>query len=810
MHYAVLKIKLFQRWGRIEDLEEAIEKGKHAMAETREEHKAYTERLNNLGIMLESRYMRTGNMEDLEEAIRVARQTVDVTPKDHPDLAAWLNNLGSKLVRRYERTGKMGDLEEAIRVARQAVDVTPEGYPHLAGFLNNLGIKLRSRYERMGKMEDLEEAIRVVRQAVDATPEDHPDLAALLNTLGNILGSRYERTEKIEDLEEAIRVARRAIGRLNNLGNKLDLEEAIRVARRAIGVTPEDHPDLAGRLNNLGIQLESRYEHTEKMEDLEEAIRVARQAVDVTPEDHLDLAGFLNNLGIKLGSRYERMGNMEDLEEAIRVTHYAWKCENATPFIRIRASTQAIRLLQMKAISMLPYYVVSHFSGLATTACSLALQTGKGPEAALEVLEQGRGVILSILMDDRSDTSELKAAYPLLCAQYESLCLEVNKSTKDIMDDRIRRSASASRREAIAKLEQCFHKGLTAKQMQSCSAEGSVIVVNVTDLRSDAIIVTADASSKAQDWVNQDLTAPLKNGNNKAYCQFLLWLWHGCVRPVLDELQLYAQPSADNLPRVWWIGTGIASSFPFHSAGDISNRPKESTCYRIISSYTPTFKALRYAQDRARTTTLSRRDSWKPVVVTMPKTPSAGDLPGTTAESSEVIAAMGLSLSKGLPMEHPNVASTLVQLQKCNIAHFACHGVSDPDDPSRSGLILQTVGTDTEEPRQDILSAEIAYLSACSTAQNRVVRLSDEVLHVVSGFQIAGFRHVVGCLWPSDDSVCIDVAKLFYSELFRNGTARYNDRAVALALHKAVVKVRESDNYCKRPLRWAQYVHFGA
>jgi hypothetical protein len=31
-----------------------------------------------------------------------------------------------------------------------------------------------------------------------------------------------------------------------------------------------------------------------------------------------------------------------------------------------------------------------------------------------------------------------------------------------------------------------------------------------------------------------------------------------------------------------------------------------------------------------------------------------------------------------------------------------------------------------------------------------------------------------------------------------------------LALHRAVVKVRERREYCMRPLLWAQYVHFGA
>lgn len=59
--------------------------------------------------------------------------------------------------------------------------------------------------------------------------------------------------------------------------------------------------------------------------------------------------------------------------------------------------------------------------------------------------------------------------------------------------------------------------------------------------------------------------------------------------------------------------------------------------------------------------------------------------------------------------------------------HLACHGMSDQVDPSERGLLLQTARTAMVESRQDLLSvrevcqanlpgAEIAYLSACSTA----------------------------------------------------------------------------------------------
>lgn len=218
----------------------------------------------------------------------------------------------------------------------------------------------------------------------------------------------------------------------------------------------------------------------------------------------------------------------------------------------------------------------------------------------------------------------------------------------------------------------------------------------------------------------------------------------------------------------------------------------------LCASEIPTIKALQYARERVNIANLSFDDRRNVLIVTMPQTPNAEALPGARAEGSEVMATIGSSASVET-LELPDVAAAMARLQQCHIAHFACNGLSNPYDPSESGLILQTACTGTE-PRQDILNvrtacqaylvhAEIAYLSACSTAQNRAVRLSDEVLHIVSGFQIAGFQHVIGCLWPSDDKVCVDVAKTFYSGLSQDGNMRCDDRAVALALHKAILKV---------------------
>lgn len=156
----------------------------------------------------------------------------------------------------------------------------------------------------------------------------------------------------------------------------------------------------------------------------------------------------------------------------------------------------------------------------------------------------------------------------------------------------------------------------------------------------------------------------------------------------------------------------------------------------------------------------------------MLETPNAQSLQGARAKRSKIMATLGSSISVET-LEYPDVASVMARLQQCDIAHFACHGVSNPVDSSKSDLILQTT---IEESRQNILNvriacqanlahAKIAYLLACSIAQNRAMRLLDEVLHVVSEFQVAKFRHVVGCLWSSNDNVCVDVAKSFYSKL---------------------------------------------
>lgn len=84
----------------------------------------------------------------------------------------------------------------------------------------------------------------------------------------------------------------------------------------------------------------------------------------------------------------------------------------------------------------------------------------------------------------------------------------------------------------------------------------------------------------------------------------------------------------------------------------------------------------------------------------------------------------------------------------------------------------------------------LAYLSACSTGVNQASKPTDEVIHLVSAFQLADFRHVVGTLWEVLDQHCIAVARVLYKTIRDEGMT---DMAIIRGLHQAVRALRDEE-----------------
>ena len=161
------------------------------------------------------------------------------------------------------------------------------------------------------------------------------------------------------------------------------------------------------------------------------------------------------------------------------------------------------------------------------------------------------------------------------------------------------------------------------------------------------------------------------------------------------------------------------------------------------------------------------------------------------------------------------------RLPSYDLVHFACHGMVNPQSPFSSGLVLCRDEVETSfqvNTRNSILTVEkmtsintqrsyLAFLSACCTAENVLVDLIDEGIHLASSFQLAGYPQVIASLWEADDALSVAIAETFYRITFTESEiVGYDD--IAYALYDALLAARR---ICERyPLSWATTVHFGA
>jgi CHAT domain-containing protein len=296
------------------------------------------------------------------------------------------------------------------------------------------------------------------------------------------------------------------------------------------------------------------------------------------------------------------------------------------------------------------------------------------------------------------------------------------------------------------------------------------------------------------------------------------------VKLVLSELETmgyFGSIRSAQCPRVWWIGCGMASSFPFHAAGvDFGPASLENTLSRVVPSYTPTIKALAHSRLRASiptTDNAGKNNIDSILLVTMPTTVGQRSLPGVDKERNAIqLSCRGVCEVKELRL--PTAKSVLEELDQSRIAHFACHGLSDPTNPYDSHLLLQKKvdGKATLDKLTMLevskLAAEqqlwVAFLSACSTVQVKAREFADEGLHLASAFQVAGFAHVIGALWPANDDACARIAGEFYTELTKHNKEEISQRVVAEALWQAVMQIRSEPN--SNFSLWAPFVHIGA
>ncbi|KAF7555681.1 hypothetical protein G7Z17_g2023 [Cylindrodendrum hubeiense] len=598
-----------------------------------------------------------------DEANQLTQEIIDALPSDDPDRAKWLSYLATSLWMSYSMTGTAIDLDAAVQAARQAVEEAPRDHPQRLMWSNTLGVQLFERYCMTGAIIHLNTAIDVTRKLLQETTDDDKEQNVWLSNLACYLETRYQRTGADADLDEAIQLARKTVtatptdpmrrgpyihtlteGLQMRYNKKLelhDLEEAIQLMSDAIQTTPKAHEKMPALLNLLGDLFQSRYFAIGETDDLDMAIETFKRSVDTSEEGQPDRAGWLYSLGLGLGHRYARTKSKSDREEALSYHLTALRQTNAPIPIRIDAGISVFKFYATVhkwqdafesakvAVSLIPkltprslqnsdkQHVLSQVMGLASCAASAALHAGQGPLAALDLLEQGRGLLATSLEDMRTDVLDLRERCPKLAERFISVRdeLEIPFTRPALFTDEITEScgeAQASRRyeagnnldNLIVEIRQQpgfddFLRTPSAKEIRFAAECGPIVVINTCDYGCDAILIEPhQIRHLALTGIDSNQVKDKFQAGSVGGPKALEWLWDFITRPILHALGFTRSPPDNAWPHIWWIPTGLLTRFPLHAAGYHNKNSTDTVLDRVISSYSSSIKAIIHGRRR--------------------------------------------------------------------------------------------------------------------------------------------------------------------------------------------------------------------
>ncbi|KZP05699.1 hypothetical protein FIBSPDRAFT_805582 [Athelia psychrophila] len=894
----------FEQLGQMADLEQAIIYQRAALELCPPGHPDHSGSLNNLASSLFTRFQELGQMADLEQAIIYQRAALELRPPGHRNRSYPLNNLAGSLLARFEQLGQMTDLEQAIIYRRAALELCPPGHLTRSSSLSGLAKLLKTRFQQLGQMADLEQAIIYQRAALELRPPGHPNRSSSLNNLANSLLTRFQQLGQMADLEQAIIYQRAALElhplghpdramSLNNLGNSLwtrfeelgqmaDLEQGIIYQRAALELRSPGHPNHSGSLNNLANSLSTRFEQLGQMADLEQAIIYQRAALELRPPGHHHRPSSLHNLANSLVTRFEQFGQMADLEEAVELLQSGANDTTDTPAHRYRCASRLVVTLKKhdQALLLETYQLALNLLQLvlavypdvelrrtalgadrlspilAMSAAAHAIGKGQ-PEKAVEMLEQGRGMLYSNIRGYRQPVEAVRQYDSPLADRFKATSdeLEALATSSQLRSDKLssegshesgatsearwkrQRELNLEREDIIQQIRRLpgfdhFLKAVPFSELRNAAAEGPVIIVNVAELRSDVIILHQR---------NPPIVLPMQPQNGESvYLTFLdlsKQLFEGrgqdgfsellkktilkkldelLVTPVLEKLESLCLPKKPKT-RIWWCPTSALCALPIHAAGKLP--------IKYISSYTPTLSALisaRKIDDRQPPAILNAsKSNLSLLAIVYPGQPpqTEGEHDGrlhTVDEEYEVIkTAAQASQGRDVVRPDPTREAALAQLPYHRWAHFACHGRLDTSEPFKSSFELQGDSLSLSDLIHARLpNADFAFLAACDSATSGgITDTPDESLHLAAAVQFCGIHSVVGTLWPMADVDGPRVAQVFYKHMFKGNDSRKS----AEALDKVVTTMRLKRGPWENTMsegealqRWANYIHIGA
>ncbi|KAH8981664.1 hypothetical protein EDB92DRAFT_1936994 [Lactarius akahatsu] len=389
-------------------------------------------------------------------------------------------------------------------------------------------------------------------------------------------------------------------------------------------------------------------------------------------------------------------------------------------------------------------------------------------ELAVETIEQGKVLIWSEMFGLRSSTRQLRRANPNLADRLAHFTQALEAINTPISADQGGPDAFSpafeelqrlleGRQEVIQKIRALqgfanFMKANTFRTLQFAAAQGPIIIINHCHWRCDVLIVLHD-SSPSLIPTNEGLyeRANTRNDSGVDSRQY--------EKELLQELGIPKQS------RIWWYPTSVFCSLPLHAMGP---RYFSDIYSRASPKPDPQLSLLLVAQPDRST-------------------------PGVWGEMQAI-------QSIRIPV---TVLAVVENLPNHTLAHFACHGSLGAEVPLDAAIRLYG---DDRLTLRDIANlrlppAELAFLSACHTAEPTDGDDPTEGLNIAAAMQYHGFRSMA-------DADGRDISEPFYEHLLARGSESHDvplGERSARALRDAVRRLRKRKDITVG--RWANWVH---
>ncbi|KAI0259998.1 CHAT domain-containing protein [Gloeopeniophorella convolvens] len=414
-------------------------------------------------------------------------------------------------------------------------------------------------------------------------------------------------------------------------------------------------------------------------------------------------------------------------------------------------------------------------------------------EEAVETLEQGRALLWAEMRGFRTSTEKLQRVDPALAARFVSAtrALEALATSLSQHDGPKPGGRELSRHHDP-------DSSMPFEILREAALYGPLIIVNHCHFRCDIVIVFRDSPPVAIP-IRGD---PFRRAQDMA-TRLLDSRDHTPLNPSsLPTMEALMEHKIPEQSRVWWCPTSVFCSLPLHAMGPISpSDPRRYFSDVYVCSYTPTLAAL----IESRKNVAQVQESPSLLIIAQPDE----SLPGVQGEI-KVVQALGKQTTT-LMSEAATTEAILAGFANHRMVHFACHGTLHEGAPFEASFELhggeRLTLLDIAGAR--LPAAELAFLSACHTAELTDRHTPDEALHLAAAMQYCGFRSVVGTMWAMADADGRDLSRHFYKKLLADGgrVVSVGERA-AEALRDAVQKLRRKRGMTLE--RWVNFVHYGA